>query len=81
MRMNTFSKYIQRCLPIFGVRSCAVHVELKLTCHLATEAQAFSLKTPELFFDLYSPPRRELRARERLEQILRFASKRVSNLY
>jgi hypothetical protein len=52
-----------------------------LTSPLATEAQAFSLTIPELFFDLYSPPRRELQARERLEQTLRFISKRVSYFY
>jgi len=46
----------------------------------ATETQTFSLRTPELFFELYSPPRREARARERLELSLRFASKRIANV-
>lgn len=50
----------------------------------ATEAQTFSLKTPELFFSLYSPPRSESAARaakERLEDDLKFASKCVSSLF
>lgn len=46
---------------------------------LATEAQAFSLMIPEIFFDLYSPPRRELKARERIDQTLKFLSMRVSS--
>jgi hypothetical protein len=63
------------------VRFFVVRAGLALTSSPATEAQAFSLKTPELFFDLYSPPRKELKARERLEQILRFAGKRVSSFH
>ena len=46
----------------------------------ATEAQTFSLNTPELFFNIYSPPRNEAAfksARSRLEEELRFVSKRV----
>lgn len=49
----------------------------------ATEAQAFSLNTPELFFNIYSPPRNEAAfksARSRLEEELRFASKRIADL-
>ncbi|KIJ65658.1 hypothetical protein HYDPIDRAFT_131009 [Hydnomerulius pinastri MD-312] len=49
----------------------------------ATEAQAFSLNSPELFFNIYSPPRNEASfktARSRLEEELRFASKTITNL-
>jgi syntaxin-binding protein 1 len=49
-----------------------------LSSPVATEAQTFSLKTPELFFDLYSPPHKAVKARERFDQTLRLASKRVS---
>jgi syntaxin-binding protein 1 len=44
------------------------------------EAQMFSLQTPELFFSFYSPPRSDMAfkaARARLEEDLRFTSKRV----
>ena len=79
MRMNTYSKLTRRCLSTFGVCLSVVCTKLTLTFFLATEAQTFSLKAPEVFFDLYSPPRKELKARERLDQILRFVSKRVSS--
>ncbi|KAK0239011.1 Sec1-like snare protein [Armillaria nabsnona] len=47
------------------------------------EAQTFSLQTPEMFFSIYSPPRHEndySRARERLEEDLRFTSKIITNV-
>jgi len=47
---------------------------------LATEAQAFSLQDPGLFFSLFSPPRSDgsfKHARTRLEEDLKFISKTV----
>ncbi|KAL4061887.1 Sec1-like protein [Scleroderma citrinum] len=49
----------------------------------ATEAQTFSLNSPELFFNIYSPPRNEASfksARSRLEEELHFVSKRIADL-
>ncbi|KAH7927330.1 Sec1-like protein [Leucogyrophana mollusca] len=49
----------------------------------ATEAQAFSISSPSLFFNIYSPPRNEAAfksARSRLEQELKFVSKSIANL-
>ncbi|PCH36386.1 Sec1-like snare protein [Wolfiporia cocos MD-104 SS10] len=49
----------------------------------ALESQAFSLKLPGSFFNIYSPPRTESAfrsARERLEEELRFASKMIANV-
>ncbi|KAG6866598.1 hypothetical protein C0991_002088 [Blastosporella zonata] len=48
----------------------------------ATEAQAFSIQKPELFFSLYSPPKDGTfkAARIRIEEDLRFASKMISNV-
>jgi len=49
----------------------------------ALEAQAFSLKLPGSFFNIYSPPRSESAfrsARDRLEEELRFASKMIVNV-
>ncbi|KAF5383619.1 hypothetical protein D9615_003550 [Tricholomella constricta] len=49
----------------------------------ATEAQAFSLEDPALFFSLYSPPRSDSAfklARTRLEEDLRFVSKMITNV-
>ncbi|RDB23678.1 Protein transport protein sec1 [Hypsizygus marmoreus] len=48
-----------------------------------TEAQAFSIQDPGLFFSLYSPPRSDAvfkPSRIRLEEDLRFVSKMISNL-
>ncbi|KAG2011621.1 Ras opposite [Coprinopsis cinerea AmutBmut pab1-1] len=48
----------------------------------ATEAQAFSLQEPGLFFSIYSPPRTEAAfkpARDRLEEDLQFTSKVIAN--
>ncbi|KAI5993317.1 Sec1-like protein [Pisolithus albus] len=48
-----------------------------------TEAQTFSMKAPELFFQIYSPPKNEASfrtARSRLEEELRFVSKRIADL-
>jgi syntaxin-binding protein 1 len=48
--------------------------------HLAAEAQVFSMKAPELFFSLYSPPKSDnaaKAARDRLEEDIKFASKVV----
>ncbi|KAF8074953.1 Sec1-like snare protein, partial [Lyophyllum atratum] len=49
----------------------------------ATEAQAFSLQDPALFFSLYSPPRSDTAfklARIRIEEDLRFVSKTITNV-
>ncbi|KAG6331420.1 hypothetical protein ID866_7667 [Astraeus odoratus] len=49
----------------------------------AMEAQTFSMNAPELFFNIYSPPRNEASfktARARLEEELRFVSRRIANL-
>ncbi|KAH9930294.1 Sec1-like protein [Fomitopsis serialis] len=49
----------------------------------AIESQAFSLKLPGAFFNMYSPPRSESAfppARERLEEELRLASKMLMNV-
>ncbi|KAG6908968.1 hypothetical protein DXG01_002574 [Tephrocybe rancida] len=49
----------------------------------ATEAQAFSLQDPGLFFSLYSPPRGDLAfksARIRIEEDLRFVGKIITNV-
>ncbi|KZT07255.1 Sec1-like protein [Laetiporus sulphureus 93-53] len=49
----------------------------------ALEAQAFSLKLPGSFFNMYSPPRSDSAfplARARLEEELRFASKMIANV-
>ncbi|CCM01354.1 uncharacterized protein FIBRA_03404 [Fibroporia radiculosa] len=49
----------------------------------AIEAQAFSLKLPGAFFNIYSPPRSDSAfpsARSRLEEELRFASKMIVNV-
>ena len=46
----------------------------------AIESQAFSLKLPDQFFSLYSPPKTESAfkaSRERLEEDITFASKIV----
>lgn len=48
----------------------------------AIEAQTFSLEEPSYFFSMYAPPRTEAGykpARARLEEDLRFASKKVKN--
>lgn len=47
---------------------------------VAIESQAFSLKLPEQFFSLYSPPKTDnafKASRERLEEDIKFASKMV----
>ena len=47
----------------------------------AIESQAFSLKLPEQFFSLYSPPKTDSAfkaSRERLEEDLKFTAKTVS---
>ncbi|KAH0836670.1 Sec1 family-domain-containing protein [Lanmaoa asiatica] len=47
------------------------------------EAQTFSLNSPSLFFNIYSPPRNEAAfrtARSRLEEELLFVSKTITNL-
>ncbi|KAF8449020.1 Sec1-like snare protein [Boletus edulis BED1] len=49
----------------------------------AVEAQTFSLNSPSLFFNIYSPPRNEAAfraARSRLEEELLFVSKSITNL-
>ncbi|KAF9240729.1 Sec1-like protein [Melanogaster broomeanus] len=49
----------------------------------AVEAQAFSLNSPSLFFNIYSPPRNDAAfktARSRLEEELQFTSKIITNL-
>ncbi|KIJ20950.1 hypothetical protein PAXINDRAFT_165767 [Paxillus involutus ATCC 200175] len=49
----------------------------------AVEAQAFSLNSPGLFFNIYSPPRNDAAfktARSRLEEELQFTSKIITNL-
>ncbi|KAH7914602.1 Sec1-like protein [Hygrophoropsis aurantiaca] len=49
----------------------------------ATEAQAFSISSPSLFFNIYSPPRNDgafKSARSRLEEELKFVSKSIANL-
>jgi syntaxin-binding protein 1 len=49
----------------------------------AVEAQAFSLNSPSLFFNIYSPPRNEAAfrtTRARLEEELLFVSKSITNL-
>ncbi|KAG2757041.1 Sec1-like protein [Suillus brevipes Sb2] len=49
----------------------------------ATEAQTFSLQSPGLFFNAYSPPRNEAAfksARSKLEEELRFVSKTIANV-
>ncbi|KAF9525353.1 Sec1-like snare protein [Crepidotus variabilis] len=56
--------------------------ELFLNIH-AIEAQAFSLEEPSYFFSMYAPPRTEAGykpARARLEEDLRFASKKIANI-
>jgi hypothetical protein len=48
--------------------------------YAANEAQTFSLQSPGLFFNIYSPPRNEAAfksARSKLEEELRFVSKTV----
>ncbi|KAH9977523.1 Sec1-like protein [Russula compacta] len=49
----------------------------------AIEAQAFSLRVPEYFFSMYSPPRSDATARaerDRLEEDVRFAAKCIANV-
>ncbi|KAI0035357.1 Sec1-like protein [Vararia minispora EC-137] len=49
----------------------------------AIEAQAYSLKMPEQFFNMYSPPRNDAGvrgARHRLEEDLRFVAKSIANV-
>ncbi|KAG2157814.1 Sec1-like protein [Suillus bovinus] len=49
----------------------------------ATEAQTFSIQSPGLFFNIYSPPRNEAAfksARSKLEEELRFVSKTIANI-
>ncbi|KAG1746614.1 Sec1-like protein [Suillus paluster] len=49
----------------------------------ATEAQTFSLQSPGLFFNIYSPPRNDAAfksARSKLEEELRFVSKTIANV-
>ncbi|KAI0306079.1 Sec1-like snare protein [Multifurca ochricompacta] len=49
----------------------------------AIEAQAFSLRVPEQFFSMYSPPRSDATARaerDRLEEDIRFVAKSIANV-
>lgn len=49
----------------------------------ATEAQAFSLRVPEHFFSVYSPPRSDATARaerDRADEDIRFAAKSIANV-
>lgn len=53
---------------------------IRMPPYAATEAQTFSLQSPGLFFNTYSPPRNEAAfksARSKLEEELRFVSKTV----
>ena len=48
---------------------------------IAIEAQAFSVRSPGAFFNMYSPPRNDMLykpMRDRLDEELRFMSKMVS---
>ncbi|KAH9172950.1 Sec1-like protein [Lactarius sanguifluus] len=49
----------------------------------AMEAQAFSLRVPEHFFSMYSPPRSDATTRaerDRVEEDIRFAAKSIANV-
>ncbi|KAF8261652.1 Sec1-like snare protein [Lactarius quietus] len=49
----------------------------------AMEAQAFSLRVPEHFFSMYSPPRSDATARperDRIEEDIRFVAKSIANV-
>ncbi|KAI9464431.1 Sec1-like protein [Lactarius psammicola] len=49
----------------------------------AMESQAFSLRVPEHFFSMYSPPRSDATARaerDRVEEDIRFAAKSIANV-
>jgi syntaxin-binding protein 1 len=65
----------------FWGTSCFKPADSVVTCASpATEAQAFSLQDPGLFFSLFSPPRSDgsfKHARARLEEDLKFVSKAV----
>jgi syntaxin-binding protein 1 len=61
----------------FGLGLSGFHINQVLP---AVEAQAFSLNSPSLFFNIYSPPRNEAAfrtTRARLEEELLFVSKSV----
>lgn len=67
-------------LDFFRTLAYLIIILRLLNLILALEAQAFSLKSPELFFDMYSPPRNEQAAessRKLLHRDLQLASKRV----
>lgn len=72
-------------LNFWGERACRLkfswfHINQVPCAVAAVEAQTFTLNTPSLFFNVYSPPRNEAAfkaARSRLEEELLFVSKTV----
>ena len=69
------------CTSISGVREPRPVFSFCFDAPAAIESQAFSLKLPEQFFSLYSPPKTETAfkvSRERLEEDIKFISKMVS---
>lgn len=66
---------------ISGVREPLSAVGPYFDVLAAIESQAFSLKSPEQFFSLYSPPKTESAfkaSRERLEEDIKFTARVVS---
>lgn len=66
--------------PTSGVREPRPLIAVCLDAPTAIESQAFSLKLPEHFFSLYSPPKTDSAfkaSRERLEEGIKFMSKMV----
>ena len=64
-----------------GVRKPRSTVQFYFDTPTAIESQAFSLKLPEQFFSLYSPPKSDnafKASRERVEEDIKFAAKMVS---
>ena len=71
--LETYTSTSGVCEPHYLIVVCS-------NAPTAVESQAFSLKSPEQFFSLYSPPKTDnafKASRERLEEGIKFMSKMV----